>query len=67
MSVTAADYFAVVIDAERLENSAVQYSEGRVSHVMEGLFHTDDGEKEEEDDDKVKYCCNICERSEHKW
>lgn len=52
MLVTAANRFAEAADAARSVESVLQYGSGRVSCFMEGVFHAETGERENEDDEE---------------
>lgn len=63
----AADRFAGSIDAERLLGTFAERGDGRVSRIMEGVFHADGGEDDMADDDAQGEWCDIGEETTQEW
>lgn len=61
----AADQFCGSVDAERLVGSVTNTGDGRLSRVMEGVFHADGGEEGDgNEDDNGEWCDVGCETDE---
>lgn len=63
----AADQFCGSVDAERLIGAITDTGDGRVSRVMEGVFHADGGEDVEEDQDNDGEWCDIGDETTEEW
>lgn len=62
-----ADRFAGSIDAERLVGTFEERGDGRVSRIMEGVFHADIGEDDMADEDVQGEWCDIGDETSQKW
>lgn len=62
-----ADQFCGSVDAECLIGSFAETGDGRVSRVLEGVFHADGGDDAEENGDNNGDWCDIGDETEQEW
>lgn len=63
----AEDQFCGSVDADRVMGSFAESGDGRMSRVMEGVFHADGGDDVEEHLDESREWCDIVRETEEEW
>lgn len=63
----AADRFCGSVDMERLVGTFAEEGDGRVSRVMEGVFHADGGQDGDKDDKTQGEWCDIGNETKEEW